>query len=198
MNKDFWNQRYDTNDNIYGYTPNEFFKEQLDRLSPGTLLLPAEGEGRNAVYAATTGWDVTAFDFSDIARRKALALAASRNVKIDYTTSDITEYAFDREFDALALIYLHLDPATRIRFHQRCMQSLKTGGYLILEAFSKEQIGNTTGGPKDPALLYDLEEVALDFAPHEIAFKKRLTTYLDEGPFHSGISDIIRIVAKKN
>lgn len=197
MNKDFWNQRYDTNDNVYGYTPNEFFKEQLDRLTPATLLLPAEGEGRNAVYAATKGWDVTAFDFSDIARRKALALATSRNVKIDYTTSDITDYTFDREFDVIALIYLHLDPPTRTQFHQRCIQNVKTGGHLILEAFSKEQIGNTTGGPKDPALLYDLEEVTLDFAPHEIVLKTRLTTYLNEGPFHSGISDIIRIVVKK-
>ena len=120
MDKEFWNQRYGANENVYGYEPNEFFKEQIDKLTPGTLLLPADGEGRNGVYAATKGWDVTAFDFSEVARNKALEFAGKMNVEIDYTVADINSYPFPRQFDVIALIYIHLDPPTRERFHKRC------------------------------------------------------------------------------
>lgn len=197
MNKEFWNQRYGTNENVYGYEPNEFFKEQLDKQTPGSLLLPADGEGRNGVYAATKGWNVTAFDFSDVARAKALDFASRMNVNIDYTIADINTYEFPRQFKVIALIYIHLDPVARERFHKRCMDALLPGGLLILEGFSKEQINNTTGGPKDLSMLHSLKDTLQDFAPAEILLSKRLTAHLNEGPFHSGRSDIIRLVVRK-
>ena len=72
---DFWNERFGKEEFIYGTEPNQFFKEQLQNLEIGTLLLPAEGEGRNAVYAATQGWEVSAFDISEQGRVKAIFLA---------------------------------------------------------------------------------------------------------------------------
>jgi SAM-dependent methyltransferase len=197
MDKEFWNQRYGAHENVYGYEPNEFFKEQLDKQTPGSLLLPADGEGRNGVYAATKGWDVTAFDFSDVARDKALEFASKMNVQIEYTVADINNYQFPRQFDVIALIYIHLDPAARVRFHKRCLDALLPGGLLILEGFSKEQINNTTGGPKDLSMLHSLKDTLHDFAAAEILLSKRLTTQLNEGPFHSGRSDIIRLVIRK-
>lgn len=81
---DFWNEMYGTEEFRYGTTPNEFFKEKLDKMKPGSVLLPAEGEGRNAVYAATQGWDVTAFDISAQGKEKAVQLAKQHNVSINY------------------------------------------------------------------------------------------------------------------
>jgi hypothetical protein len=62
--KDFWNERYGWDESAYGEQPNEYFKKQLAQLEPGEILMPAEGEGRNAVHAAKSGWHVKAFDTS--------------------------------------------------------------------------------------------------------------------------------------
>jgi hypothetical protein len=84
MNKEFWNQRYSEKEYSYGIEPNQFFKEQITPFKVGTILLPAEGEGRNAVYAAKLGWEVVAFDISEEGKKKALQLATLNNVSIDY------------------------------------------------------------------------------------------------------------------
>lgn len=86
--KAFWNQRYDEPEYAYGTQPNLFFKDQLDQLTPGKLLMPAEGEGRNAVYAAGKGWEVTAFDSSSSGQKKALRLAQEKKVTLNYLVAD--------------------------------------------------------------------------------------------------------------
>ena len=81
---DFWNDRYSSKEYVYGTGPNQFYKEQLEKLAPGKILFPAEGEGRNAVYTAKKGWSVTAFDPSSEGRKKALLLAKKNKVQIEY------------------------------------------------------------------------------------------------------------------
>lgn len=199
MNKEFWNNRYKTNETVYGHSPNTFFKEQLLALQHGRLLLPAEGEGRNALFAAQSGWEVTAFDYSKEAMKKALNAAAKCNVKIDYTVNNLTDVKLvPHAFDAIGLIYVHMEPPLRKAFHQKCMEALKPGGTLLLEAFSKEQINNQSGGPKELHLLYSLEELLDDFDGLRIGLCKSEDVFLDEGSFHAGIADVVRIVAKKN
>ncbi len=82
--RDFWNVRYSEEIYAYGTAPNVFFSSELKKLPPGKALFPAEGEGRNAVYAATCGWNVIAFDQSEAGKEKALQLAAKKGVEIDY------------------------------------------------------------------------------------------------------------------
>ncbi|MCU0373551.1 MAG: SAM-dependent methyltransferase, partial [Ignavibacteria bacterium] len=94
MQKNFWNERYASPDFAYGTEPNDFFKREISKLVPGKLLLPGEGEGRNAVFAAIKGWDVTAVDFSEQAKIKALKLADENNVKINYLVSPLEDYHF--------------------------------------------------------------------------------------------------------
>ncbi len=89
---EFWNERFSTDKYIYGKNPNKFFKEQIDKLKPGRLLLLGEGEGRNSVYAAIKGWEVDAVDFSQTAKEKALKLAKKNNVNINYTISNLTDF----------------------------------------------------------------------------------------------------------
>ena len=97
MSKDFWNSRYSEKEFAYGTDPNEFFKEQIDKIIPGRAIFLGEGEGRNAVYAAKLGWQVDAVDFSSSAKDKALKLAKENNVKINYVVSDLNDYDFKRK-----------------------------------------------------------------------------------------------------
>jgi len=87
--KEFWDNRYTENSNVYGVQPNAFFKSFIDQHEPGTILLPAEGEGRNALYAAAKGWTVDAFDFSAVARDRTVAAARERHLPIQYELMDI-------------------------------------------------------------------------------------------------------------
>jgi 2-polyprenyl-3-methyl-5-hydroxy-6-metoxy-1,4-benzoquinol methylase len=165
----FWNQRYTENETVYGLEPNHFFKSFIDTHQPGSILLPAEGEGRNAIYAASKGWKVDAFDFSPVAREKALKRAKESGVNINYYTIKAEAFKADKLYDAVALIFVHLPERVRKPFHQQVYGSLKSGGYMVMEAFAKEQIHNTSGGPKDPALLYDAPTICTD-SPSCICF----------------------------
>ena len=196
--KDFWDQRYDTNEFIYGIEPNEFFKDQLASLKPGKIFLPAEGEGRNAVFAANKGWDVYAVDQSEIARKKALKLAEENNVSIHFDTALLQEYSYKHEFfDAAAIIFGHFSLEVRKIVHYNISQSLKPGGVLILEAFHKNQLEYDSGGPKDPEMLYTLRELFLDFPKLKIERATKMKTILSEGNSHKGKAEIVRLVGIK-
>src|SRR3954471_19317438 len=105
---DRWNERYRKNEFAYGEAPNNYLKEQLEKLNVGAILFPAEGEGRNAVYAARLGWKVSAFDISIEGKNKALRLAQANNVIIDYQVGDLQTLNYKpAQFDAIALIYAH-------------------------------------------------------------------------------------------
>lgn len=201
--KEFWDQRYSETGFAYGTAPNAYFKEQLDKLSPvGKLLLPAEGEGRNAVYAAGQGWDVTAFDFSPAGKHKALALAETKQVKINYLVGDIAELTFPKQhFDTLALIYAHFSGPDRALYHQKLLQSLKTGGTVIFEAYAKEQLDYQqrygSGGPKQAAMLFSLQEVQKEFAGLQFAQLQKLEINSREGKYHTGPACVIRFTGTK-
>jgi len=197
MSKQFWNERYKAVESVYGNEPNVFFKEQLDKLQPGLLLLPAEGEGRNALYAAAKGWQVDAFDFSEEAREKALRKATALNLSIVYSHEDIQTVKLpDATYDIIALIYVHLPPDLRQAFHQQCIDALKPGGVLILEAFTKEQLHNTSGGPKDSAMLYSLPDITADFSGLHVLQATEEIVQLNEGDYHRGKADLLRLVGK--
>lgn len=194
----FWDERYSSYVTVYGDEPNAFFKEAIDRLAAGKLLLPGEGEGRNAIYAAKRGWHVDAFDFSESARVKALQRAAENDVTINYVTGDIEDIIIPVDtYEAVALIYLHLEEEARNKLHALAARSLKVGGHLILEAFSKDQVKNISGGPRDKRLLYDLEDLKSDFKDLHITLAKHETIRLNEGPFHQGKADVVRLIATK-
>lgn len=195
--QDFWNQRYAANVIVYGKEPNGYFKSILDSMRPSSLLLPAEGEGRNAVYAASKGWDVTAFDYSGEAQLKANAFAAEKGVKMNYTVTDINQFIPEKKYDAIALIYVHLSGEERKDFHYKIANALAPGGILILEAFSKAQILNASGGPKSLDQLYSTEILFKDFATLKMIELKEAEIILDEGPFHHGKANVIRLMAKK-
>lgn len=196
--KDFWNERYQQDAFIYGKKPNTFFAEHILLIEPAKLLLPAEGEGRNAVYAAGLGWEVTAFDFSEAARAKAQKLAAEANAKIDYRIAQATDFETDdASFDVVALIYAHLLPQLRKVVHRRVVKWLKPGGRVILEAFHPRQLQHSSGGPKNPEMLYDQAMLRDDFSSLKEIMLKEQTIHLSEGNYHQGEAEVVRYIGKK-
>ncbi len=195
--KEFWDERYKGHATVYGEAPNLFFKKFIDSHKPGSLLLPADGEARNGLYAAANGWDVRSFDFSTVAREKAMQQAQEKNLTIQYDILSIEDYQPASSYDAIGLIYVHLPAGIRREFHQKMIASLKPGAYLVLEAYSKDQLKYNSGGPKDPELLYDLETVKTDFASLECVICEETEEDLDEGPFHKGKAAIVRYIGKK-
>ncbi len=194
---EFWDERYDTKEFVYGQAPNALFKDFVDRTSPGDLLLPAEGEGRNSVYAALKKWNVTAFDFSSQARNKAMQLAAEYDVKIEYHISSIEDFQTDRQFDAVGLVFLHLPPEKRQEMHRKLTTFLKPGGYFLMETFSKKQIHYNTGGPKNVSLLYSGQELVEDLKSLELVHYKEKRRKLNEGRYHKGEAEVIQLIARK-
>lgn len=194
----YWDERFSGEEYVYGEEPNVFFAEQISKLKPGKVMLPCEGEGRNAVYAASLGWEVFAFDSSEAGRRKALALADRKRVSINYQLEDVGMAGFpDNEADVVAFIYAHFPPETRTIIHQKVISWLKPGGTILLEAFNPAQLKNNSGGPKDPAMLYTTEMLAADFSELNIKLLQTEQTVLKEGRFHEGKADIIRYAGIK-
>lgn len=196
--KNFWDERYSAKDYIYGTQPNQFFKEQLDKLKAGKILLVGEGEGRNAVYAAKFGWQVDAIDSSTVAKEKALRLAAKNHVSINYQTADILTLNFpENEYNAVGIIYLHMKEIESELLHKKCVDSLRKDGKIILELFSKRQLGKSSGGPQDLTLLCSTEQIHKNFSTlrHELLREENILLW--EGKFHEGEASVIRFVGVK-
>jgi hypothetical protein len=196
--KEFWDQRYTEHASVYGEAPNQFFKVLIDRLTPGNLLLPFEGEGRNALYSASAGWEVHAFDFSQVARDKALIKIHQHNLKVEYELLDAGNYRATKHYDLIACIFVHLNEVERRQFNTELIHSLKPDGHILIEAFSKNQLRYNSGGPKDGDLLYSLAEIQKDFENLEILYAAETETILDEGAFHQGKASVVRLIAKNS
>lgn len=200
---DFWDERYRQEDFVYGEQPNEYLKTKLSNIPVGKALFPAEGEGRNAVFASELGFVVSAFDQSEVGKKKAELLAKKKRIEINYIVSDVENVHYpENSFDVLVLIYAHFHTNHRRDYHRNLSSFLKKGGVLIMEEFSKFQIKNqqenpNSGGPKDINMLYDLEEIKLDFNEFEFKEVKESTIKLNEGNYHSGKASVIRIIAIK-
>lgn len=198
-----WDERYSGEIFAYGEQPNEYLKKQLGHFTPGTILFPAEGEGRNAVYAAGLGWKVSAFDISTEGQKKAMQLAQKYNVAIDYRVGTLDTLPYTTgQFDAIALIYAHFPPAIKETYHQAFHRYLKKGGVIIFEAFSKKHLEYVTrnekvGGPKDLASLFSIEEINHYFPGYEVRELVETEIELAEGAFHNGTGSVIRFVGVK-
>jgi len=195
----FWDERYSTEQYIYGIEPNQFFKEQLSKiLTPGRLLLPGEGEGRNAVYAAKLGWQVDAVDQSQKAMEKAVNLADENKVDVNYSVVDLRTFIPKKNYyDAAAIIFVHFNSEERKSFHKKITDSLKPGGILIIESFSKNQFGKTSGGPQDLLMLYSYNDIKNDFEEMKTILIEEKNIILNEGDKHNGDANVIRYVGEK-
>ena len=195
---DFWNDRYNQKDYLYGLQPNVFFKSQIVKYKPGNLFMPGDGEGRNSVYAASLGWKVDAVDFSSAAIEKARKLSGSFNLQINYEIEDLNEYIPKKNFyDAASLIFVHLPPVVRKNLHAKLIDCLKLKGVIIIEVYEKKQMGKNSGGPQSEEMLYSIDELQNDFSNLQILYLKEELIDLNESEKHSGEANVIRFVGMK-
>mgnify|MGYP000063577802 CR=1 FL=1 len=198
-----WNDRYSKEGFAYGDQPNDYLKEQLSKLTTGKILFPAEGEGRNAVFAAKLGWKVSAFDISEEGKKKALQFAQANNVSIDYQVGELQKLNYSpNQFDAIALVYAHFPAEIKSLYHKMLTNFLRKGGAIIFEAFSKKHLDYISrdekmGGPRDSASLFSIEEIKSDFANCEFTELEEKEIELREGAFHQGLGSVIRFVGRK-
>lgn len=198
-----WDDRYSEKTYAYGILPNEFLKSRLDKIEPSNILFPAEGEGRNAVYAASLGWNVSAFDISSEGQKKANLLASQNNVTIDYRIDAFEEIGYkENQFDVIALIYAHFPPSIKSSYHKKLDNYLKPGGLIILEGFSKKNLvlrekNPKIGGPNDINFLFSIEEINADFPNYDIIELEEKEVELNEGLYHIGRGAVVRFVGRK-
>ena len=195
--KKFWNERYSDSKYAYGTEPNAFFKSQLDQRTAGRILLPAEGEGRNAVYAAKQGWEVVAFDQSEAGEKKAMKLAEAKQTSITYRIEDAMNFNEGTAFDLLFYGFFHAPPVDLEPIYGHLNSFVKPGGLVLLEGFSTKNIGRGSGGPQNEAMLFSISRIesllhnlkSLEVWEEEII--------LNEGPFHQGNARVIRAIGVK-
>lgn len=193
-----WDERYACQEYIYGTEPNNFLKEKLRSIKSGRILFPAEGEGRNSVYAATLGWQADAFDQSEEGKKKAVQLAGRNNVQINYSIQSLDGWNPEPDqYDCIALIFVHLPEELRKQVHQSAIKALKPGGILILEAFSINQLSRTSGGPKIPELLFTTDQLKSDYINTSELEIVESQIILNEGPLHQGIADVLQLTCRK-
>lgn len=192
-----WDERYATDEYIYGTEPNDFLATHAKKLT-GPVLSIAEGEGRNGVYLATLGLDVLGIDGSTVGLDKARALARARGVTIRTEVADLARYTPPVErFGSIISISAHLPSATRARLYPLLEQALRPGGLLLLEAYSEAQLGRGTGGPKDPDMLMSVAKITTEFPGLEPVLLRALDRDVREGSGHTGLASVVQFIGRK-
>jgi SAM-dependent methyltransferase len=193
-----WDQRYDTSEYVYGTDPNDFLAGVVAEMPAGKTLCLAEGEGRNAVFLAEHGHQVTAVDSSAVGLEKAERLANDRGVSIATVTADLAHYEIERDsWDVIVSIFAHVPPDVRRPLHKKIVRGLHSGGMLVLEAYTPEQIKLGTGGPPVPQMTMTLtalrEELDGLIFRHAVELEREVL----EGRYHTGKGAVVQVVAVK-
>jgi SAM-dependent methyltransferase len=197
-----FDDRYREPDYHYGTEPNAFLVSQKHRLRPGMkALMPGDGEGRNGVWLAEQGLDVTSFDPSPYGTEKARRLAVARGVTIDARQAGVETWDWQPGvYDVVGLFFIHLPPAPRRLAHANALRTLKPGGIVIMETFSPHQVEmrkqGAAGGPKDIERLFTCEMLREDFAGARFLVLEETEAEF-HGHAHHGRCGVVRMVAER-
>ncbi|MDA8399384.1 MAG: class I SAM-dependent methyltransferase [Actinomycetota bacterium] len=180
-----WDKRYASSELVWSEGPNQLVSELVSPLEPGRAIDLGTGEGRNAIWLATKGWEVTGVDFSRAGLEKARQLASKRGVDVTWVVADLTGDFMPEEgaFDLALIAYLHLPADQLQRVLTRAARSIAPGGTLLVVGHDLSNIDRGTGGPQDPAILYTtdtlsriLDEAGIDLVLERSEVVKRVVT----------------------
>ncbi len=195
--QEFWNSKFSRDGYLYGLKPNTFIASKIKLFPRGSkVLCLGEGEGRNAIFLAKRGMEVTAIDASDIGISKLHFRALEENLKIETICADLNEWEVKEKYDVIVASYLHMYKNEREDLFEKIEESLNPDGYFIGEFFSTKQLNYTSGGPKDEDLLYTVDDFKKHFALCDNEIKEQVTI-LDEGKGHQGEACVIRVLIQK-
>lgn len=193
-----WNERYDTEEFVYGREPNAFLAGVSAMMPPGDVLCLAEGEGRNAVFLARRGHRVLAVDSSAVGLAKAAQLAEEHGVRIETLTADLADLVIEPgRWDAIVSIFCHVPPPIRRTLHRQAVAGLRPGGLFVLEAYTPAQLAFRTGGPPTVELLMTLADLREELAGLEFLQALEIERDVVEGRLHTGRGAVVQIVARK-
>ncbi|MGC9162712.1 MAG: class I SAM-dependent methyltransferase [Thiomonas sp.] len=198
--RDTWNARFSQPGLHYGAEPNSFLVREASRLAPGSRILSvADGEGRNGIWLAEQGHQVSAFDISPVAVDKARRWASERGVEVDFHVAAVDEWDWAPErFDAVVAIFVQFaDPSMRQRLFSGMWRTLKPGGLLLVEGYAVEQLAYGTGGPGRRDHLYTPELLRELLPQAQWLLLQQREAVLNEGRGHVGRSALIDAVARK-
>ena len=194
-----WEARYSgTDDFVYGTEPNDFLREAAVGIPAGDALSIADGEGRNGVYLATLGHRVTSVDLAQAGMTKAQKLAASQGVEITTQAVDLADFDLgENRWDIIVSIWAHTPPNVRRRIHAAAASALRPGGHFILEAYTPDQIGLGSDGPKTAEIAMTLDGLRSELAGLEIEHGIEMLRVIDEGSGHNGEGAVVQVIARR-
>jgi len=193
-----WDARYAEPGWTFGTEPNDFLREQGHLLPPGRVLCLADGEGRNGVWLAEQGHDVTSVDLSAVGLEKARRLAAERGVRLATVRADLERFAIEPgAWNGIVSIFAHVSADVRRRVHAAVQPGLAPGGVFLLEAYRPEQIGKGSGGPPDDERMMNLARLGAELGPLEWLLARELDRDILEGHRHRGLSSVVQLVARR-
>lgn len=179
MDANAWNERYETNELIWSAEPNRFVVEVLADETPGTGLDLACGEGRNAIWLAEQGWTMTGSDFSSAGLAKAASLARARAVEVTWVEADAVAWAPPGDLDLGLVAYLHLPAADRAMAMANLVAACRPGGLVVVVGHARVNLTDGYGGPQDPAILLEPDEVVADLGPVTVERAEHVTRTVD-------------------
>lgn len=194
-----WDERFSSEEYIYGETANIFIQQSMHHIPPQAKVAAyAEGEGRNAVFVAEQGYEVTAYDYAETGLRKTEALALKHGVTVSTKQVNlVTEQLPQTQYDAAFMVFGHFAQEEQNNVLNKMMGSLKTGGVLLLELYEKQQINYNTGGPRQVDWLYDAAQL-LQWSK-QYTLKHFFTGEVErvEGKLHTGQCFVVQVVLVK-
>lgn len=193
-----WHERFSTEEYMYGKEPNEFLTVAAQDMPKGKVLCIAEGEGRNAVYLASLGFDVTAWDYAQAGLDKTERLANEKGVVVTTAFRDLEEVEWaEEQWDAIIHIYGQFPPNLMERTLTGIQKALKPGGYYVSELYTKEQLVYGTGGPKHVDLLCDPIMLLSKFDGYFIKHFHVGEVHRMEGQLHTGDAHVVQSIFQK-
>jgi 2-polyprenyl-3-methyl-5-hydroxy-6-metoxy-1,4-benzoquinol methylase len=175
VEREDWNRRHGESGQLFGVDPNRFLVAEVDGLAPGRALDLACGAGRNAVWLAEQGWQVTGVDFSDVAIDNARRVAGDRGVAVEWLVADLGEWEpAAHAFDLVVVLYLHLPAEERGPIMRRAAAALAGGGTILVVGHHSANIAEGTGGPQDARVLFTAEDIAADLEGLDVEKAERV------------------------
>ncbi len=193
-----WEDRYSQEEYAYGKKANDFLVENYQQIPQGRVLCLAEGEGRNAVFLAQQGYEVVAVDSAAAGMAKAQKLAAEKGVEITTIVKDLADFEIEENsYDGVVSIFAHLPPALRKQVHAEVVKGLRSGGVLLLEAYTPEQLAYKTGGPPVAEMTMQLDQLWEEFAGLDFKYGIESVRDVREGLYHTGKGAVVQLIAIK-
>jgi SAM-dependent methyltransferase len=198
MDRQLWDERYAKPGFVYGTKPNDFLASVAEQIPTGPVLSLGEGEGRNAIFLASLGYDVTAIDQSEVGLEKLQQRADELGYRIQTQQADLDNYQIDEGVWAgIVSIFCHLPPLIRVPLYDAVKRGLRPGGVFILEAYTPGQCGRGTGGPPSPEMMTSLDNLTSELAGLEFLYARELEREVLEGSYHTGLAEVVQLLARR-